>query len=177
MQFVELKLLIFAQMGIDIAIVIVFIFFLRRLRTVNCNPLLNKGLDTFEAMLVDADKLAVQLNEQLKEKSNLIKRVNEQLDKKILSTNMLLKHADALLSNHKRLEETNDTEAQLHSQEKEIFKLAKEGHDIENIANALSVPKEEVKLVLNLKKKILQIKHDKLEKSKKSPLSTQRSQR
>jgi len=155
MSFVELKFLILAQIGIDITIIIVFIFLVRRLRYLNKDKL--KVVKVFESILTDADKTAGQFKEQLEEKHHLIKRLNEQLDKRIVSLNMLLNRADVLLSHGRQSAEVNDNPVSLNRQQTEVIELAKEGHRLEEIANMLSIPKGEVKLVLDLKKKLSQM--------------------
>ena len=155
MSFIELKFLIFAQIGIDIAIVIFFVFLNRKLRPLNSDKSLQKGAKLFESLLIDADKISDQLKEELKEKHKLIKGLNEKLDKRIMSLNVLLNRADALLSSYDgESSDAKDNPASLKSREKEIISLAKEGRDLEKIAQILSVPKGEVKLVLDLNKKL-----------------------
>jgi len=155
MSFIELKFLILAQIGIDIIIIIVFIFLVRRLRYANKDK--SKVVKVFESILTDADKIAEQFKEQLEEKHHLIKRLNEQLDKRIVSLNMLLNRADILLSHGRQSAEVNDNPVSLNRQQTEVIELAKEGHRVEEIANMLSIPKGEVKLVLDLKKKLSQM--------------------
>lgn len=154
MSFIDLKLLIFAQLVMDVAVIAVFILFIRRFRSLQRNPLLNDGVKIFESLLKDADQLSGQFKEQLEEKKYLIKRLNDQLGKKIMSLNVLLNRSDALLARHNRKEKDHDAPISINRPERKIIKLSKEGRDIENIAGTLSMPKEEVKLVLDLKKKI-----------------------
>jgi ATP/maltotriose-dependent transcriptional regulator MalT len=153
MAITDLKLLIFVQIGMDIAIVAVFIFLIKKLTTVNKDSSLKNGLKMFESVLADAEKTAAQFNKQLEEKKHLINKLNKQLDKKIMSINVLLNRADALLSD--RLQGAAAQEHQVSSnQEKEIIKLAADGCDSETIADTLSISRGEVLLVLDLKKKI-----------------------
>ena len=84
MAFIELKYLILAQIGIDIAIIIVFVFLIKRLRFFNIESTLIKKLKIYESFLSDADKISGQFKEQLEKKDYLIKKLNEQLNKKIL---------------------------------------------------------------------------------------------
>ena len=80
------------------------------------------------------------------------------MDKRIGSLSGLLQRADALLSSH--AQQAADAECNplsLNSQESQIIALAGEGCDLEEIAKRLSIPKEEVKLVLDLKQKLSQI--------------------
>ena len=154
----ELQLLMFAQIGIDIIIIVVFIFVVRRLRYPNKGKSFDKTVRILESLFTDADKIAQQFKVQLEEKHHLIKRLNEQLDKRIGSLNGLLQRADALLLSH--AQQAPDAEwnpLSLNGQERQIIALAGEGYDIEEIAKRLSIPKEEVKLVLDLKQKLSQI--------------------
>ena len=157
MSLIGLKSLILAQIGIDIIIIVVFIFFIRRFRYLNKGMSFDNIVKIFESLFTDADKIAGQFKEQLEEKHHLIKRLNEQLDKRIISLNVLLNRADVLLSGHSRTADIDDKPISLDSQQTEIMALAKEGHRIEEIATTLSIPKGEVKLVIDLKKKFSQI--------------------
>jgi DNA-binding NarL/FixJ family response regulator len=154
----ELQLLMFAQIGIDIIIIVVFVFVVRRLRYANKGKSFDKTVRMLESLFTDADKIAQQFKVQLEEKHHLIKRLNEQLDKRVGSLNGLLQRADALLSSH--AQQAADAECDplsLNSQERQIIALAGEGYDLKEIAKRLSIPKEEVKLVLDLKQKLSQI--------------------
>ena len=85
--------------------------------------------------------------------------MNDQLDKRIMSLNILIDRADALLSNSRDKTDTQAASDIHNEQEKRILALAKEGRDLENIADILSIPKEEVKLILDLKKRFSQLGH------------------
>lgn len=160
MSFLELNFLVLAQIGIDVTIVIVFIFLIMRLKYINKGKSFHKLAKTFGSLLTDADKMSRQFKEQLEEKHRLIKRLNEQLDKRIISLNVLLNRADVLLSSHgKEAPDTNNKLISLDNQQTEIIQLAKEGHKVEKIAHMLSIPEEEVKLILDLKQKISQMSH------------------
>jgi len=157
MSFIELKSLILAQIGIDIIIVVVFIFLIRRLKSSHKGKSIDKIVKIFEPVLTDADKTAGQFKEQLEEKHILIRRLNEQLDKRIISLNVMLNRADLLLSRRRQKADVNDEPVSLDSQKTEIIGLAEKGHRAEEIATLLSIPEGEVKLVLDLKKKFSQI--------------------
>lgn len=150
MALFDLKLLIFMQIGIDVAIIVVFIFLIKRLKTFDGQSSLNQGLSIFESVLTDADKMTAQFKEQLAEKNLLINKLNKELDKKIMSINVLLNRADVLLSDQMQ---TGEDSASPSTHEKEIIKLAQQGRDLESIAESLSIPKAEVMLVLKLRKK------------------------
>jgi hypothetical protein len=154
MSIIELKFLIFSQLGIDIILILVFVIVIRRLKYFYNSKSLAKTLQSFVS---DTEKLAVQFNEQLMEKQRLINNLNEQLDKRIGSLNILLNRADILLS-RKGTEVAGGQTGGLSSSnhQTEIIAMAKEGCPVEEIASRLSVPKGEVKLVLDLKKTMVQ---------------------
>ena len=160
MTFAELKFLILAQIGIDLAIIILFILLVRTLRQSNAASPLQRGVKIFESLLGDADRIAEQFRQQLEEKQNLINRINEKLDKRIISLNELLNRADTLLSVHgEEAVGASDNLASSSPQQTEIIELAKKGHDFEEIADILSIPKGEVKLILDLNERFTQIGH------------------
>lgn len=111
----------------------------------------------YESLLIDAKDVSGEFNEQLKEKHHLIKKLNEKLDEKIMSLNVLLSRVDSVLSNHLDSEDTKNDPVSFNSQEEEIIKLASQGCDCENIAHTLSIQKGEVMLVLDIRKKIAQL--------------------
>lgn len=151
MEFMDLKFLFFTQIGIDIVIIIVFILLIKKISVFKRNSLLNKGLDKYESMLCDAARISEQFKKQLEEKKHMIKMLNQHLEKRITSLNMMLNRTDALLF-HNRQYETVDR-GSLNHYKKEILKLEKQGHSSEQIADTLSISREEVMLVLDLKKK------------------------
>jgi hypothetical protein len=153
MSFIELQYMVLAQIMIDIAIIIVFLVAVRRFRNPPKGLPLEKAVQVFESLVVEADKTAQQLTDQLKEKHSLIKSLNEQLDKRILSLNVLLNRAEVLLSRHRRNAyfQTNPVDHESHKGS--IIALAKKGYKAEHIAEKLAIPKAEVKLVLDVKGK------------------------
>ena len=85
MSLMELKFLIVTQIGVDILIAVFFIFLVRRFRSVRNRVSVDKPAETFESLLRDADEMAGLFKGQLEEKRHLIKSLNEQLDKRIIS--------------------------------------------------------------------------------------------
>jgi len=157
MSFVDLEFLILAQIGMDITIIVVFIYLIRRLRAPKRSASLEKEVGIFESFLADADKTAQQFKEQLEEKHHLIRSLNEQLDKRIISLKVLLHRAEVVLSSHggKVALDREHSVAQK-NQRLEIAELAKQGHRVEEIAKMLSIPRGEVKLVLDVREKFSQ---------------------
>lgn len=157
MSIIELKFLIFSQLGIDIILILVFVIVIRRLKSFNRMKSFDRTIGAFQSFVSDADKIAVQFNDQLTEKNHLIKSLNEQMDKRIGSLNILLNRADILLSPKGEDVGGNDNKAiSSNNHQREIIAMAKEGCEVDEIANRLSIPKGEVKLVLDLKKTFYQ---------------------
>ena len=157
MSIIELKFLILAQLGIDIVFILVFIMVILRLRSFNKSKSFAKTIGTFQSFVSDADKIADQFNEQLTEKHQVIKRLNEQLDKRIGSLNILLNRADIMLSSSGgEVVGHNNRDNASNNHQTEIIRMEKEGCKLEEIASRLSIPKGEVKLVLDLKKTFYQ---------------------
>jgi DNA-binding NarL/FixJ family response regulator len=138
-------------MGIDIVIIIVFILLIKKISFFKRNSSLNQRLDKYKLMLCDADRISEQFKEQLEEKKHMIKMLNQHLDKRITSLNMMLNRTDALIFQNKQYNNVDRNFFNHH--EKEILKLEKQGHSLEQIADTLSISREEVMLVLDLKKK------------------------
>ena len=156
MNFIELKHLILLQLAIDFGIFVVFIFLIRRLRFLDKgSSSLNTKLKMYESFLTDADNTSVKFKGMLQEKKDIIKNLNEQLEKRIKSLNTLLNRTETLLFNHGQ--SNKDGQDSLKNHTKEIVELAKKGFDLDYIAESLVIPKEEVMLVLDLKKKICQL--------------------
>ena len=155
MNLFELKYLIVLQLAIDFAIFVVFILLIRRLRFLDKgSSSLNSKLKIYESFLKDADNISVKFKEMLKEKKDIIKKLDEQLEKRIKNLNTLLNRADALLFKHRQSNQDVHVQDSLTNHTKKIVELAKEGFDLDYISETLVIPKEEVMLVLDLKKKI-----------------------
>ena len=158
MNLFELKYLIVLQLAIDFAIFVVFILLIRRLRFLDKgSSSLNSKLKIYESFLKDADNISVKFKEMLKEKKDIINKLNEQLEKRIKNLNTLLNRADALLFKHRQSNQDVHVQDSLKNHTKKIVELAKEGFDLDYISESLVIPKEEVMLVLDLKKKISQL--------------------
>ncbi len=156
MTSIELKFLIFALIGIDAVIVFFVAILIRKSRPLNSGKALRDGTKIFESLLTDADKVSSQLRKELGEKHKLIKDLNEKLDDRIMSLNVLLNRADAVLFSYERGPGDVNNTASLKDQEREILRLSREGNDFEKIAQILEVSKGEVKLVLGLKRNLSQ---------------------
>ncbi|MFZ0483446.1 MAG: hypothetical protein WAL93_08665 [Desulfobacterales bacterium] len=158
MNFIELKHLILLQLSIDFGIFVVFIFLIRRLRFLDKGSFsLNTKLKMYESFLTDADNTSVKFKGMLQEKKDIIKNLNEQLEKRIKSLNTLLNRTETLLFKQGQSNQDGYVQDSLKNHTKKIVELAKKGFDLDYIAESLVIPKEEVMLVLDLKKKICQL--------------------
>ena len=154
MNLLALKYLIILQIAIDFAIFVVFILLMIRLKSFNKNSSLNEKLERYESLLTDAADMSERFNKMLQEKKDIVIKVNEHLDNRIKSLHAMLNRTDALLFNHRSGNQDDSDENSLRNHNKEIIKLAREGFDSDYIADSLLISKEEVMLVLDLKKRI-----------------------
>jgi len=123
-------------------------------------------LSLLEPLVEDSKKTALRFEDQIKEKRRLIKELNEALDSRIISINLLLSRADAqqrkLEDHHSRLIElrphmeplpqamaVQNTDDHQH----QILSLYSQNEDVDTIARKLALPKGEVRLVIDLKEK------------------------
>ena len=153
MNIIEIKYLIVALIGIDIVFFVFLIVFIKRLKNLKRNPILEKETQIFESLIKDADKMEGQFVSQLKAKSQFINELNEQLDSRIASLNVLLNRSSVLLSSYDDPEKSDKALMESSSSRRsEILALADDGCDITEISKKLSLPKGEVTLILNLNK-------------------------
>lgn len=118
-------------------------------------------------LVEDSRQTAISFESQIKEKKRLIKELNEALDSRIISINLLLSRADAQL---RKLEErrelirrdqqraTDSFAAQppshmVDDQQHQILELYYQNVEIDTIAKKLSIPEGEVRLVIDLKER------------------------
>jgi hypothetical protein len=157
------------QLGMDLLWVITIIYILRKLKTFkarNTNiseKAADRVMDMLTPLLQDAARTAETFDIQIREKDRLMKRLNEKLDTRIISMNLLLNRMDAyavasddpmmpppvsissgLVADH---DDIND-------QCRMILQYHRQGNTIETIARKLSIPAGEIKLVLDLKQKM-----------------------
>ncbi len=127
-------------------------------------------LEMLESLVVEARTAADHFEEQIQEKRHLSKSLNDALDSRIISINLLLSRAKTL---HEKLERQQDkliehagnlrpqaAAAQrptgtVMDQQQQIIDMYYRKKDVNSIAQALSIPKEEVRLVIELKEKFI----------------------
>lgn len=151
----EVKYLIGILIAIDIVFFIFLIMLFRRFNHIRKNTLLDNEIKTFESLIRDSDETAGQFNEQLKDKKQLIEKLNKKLDKRISSLKVLLSRSDILLSESSTQNGSDDAiDKKQVSRRHDILNLAKDGKQIGEIAQKLSIPHGEVLLTLNMSRKI-----------------------
>ena len=108
-------------------------------------------INLIEPLLKEAESTARVFETQILEKRQLIKQLNEKLDSRIISLNLLLNRAEACLMN------TTDFNADIDTAgiQKMILSLHKEGYNTTAISSELSLSEQEVDLVIELKEKFL----------------------
>jgi len=151
MQIIETNTLISILIAIDIVFFIFLILFFKRLSHIKKNTLLLDEIETFEALIRDSGETAGQFNQQLQNKVVFIKKLNQKLDKRINSLNLLLNRSNMVLSEYSQVAEgeaPHDTDST--GRRHKILKLAEKGHQIEAIARKLAIPRGEVLLTLNM---------------------------
>lgn len=122
-----------------------------------------KIIELLEPLVDESRKTALLFDEQIKEKKRLIKELNDALDSRIISINLLLSRADAL---QKRLEEKKGRQGPevsseaAQDQQNQIIEMYNQHLNIDAIAQKLSIPKGEVQLVIDLKKKFVAMENN-----------------
>lgn len=147
----DLTRLIVAQIVIDGLLVVSILTLLHRLKRGGRENRDGSRLDAIEDVLVEADRVAAAFNDQLSEKKELANNVVEMLDEKIIGLQMLLNRAEAVLESARTAVDSGQTEASAPPRCK-ILQMAEAGVAPAEIARQLSISKEEVKLVLDVKR-------------------------
>ena len=124
-------------------------------------------LDLLEPLVKESRRAALSFDEQIREKRKLSKDLNDALDTRIISINLLLSRAAAL---QKKLEDREQETRQpdpvfsavqlpkatnVLDQQNQIIDLYYQKKDVDTIAEKLSIPKGEVQLVIDLKEKFI----------------------
>lgn len=143
------------QIVLDLFLVILVLLFIRNyrsgLRREAARDAARQVIGMLEPLLKEAKSTAATFENQLKEKSRLVRSINERLDSRIISLNLLLNRSAALVSENAKSE--NPVRNHIFDQQEAILKMYGENHDPEEIARRLSMPRGEVDLVIDLKKK------------------------
>ena len=170
------------QLIIDLFIILIFLVFIKRVNKVklhgesgekgrvfqeNAEKTANDIIEMLEPFVKESQVTADSFAKQIKEKKKLIYELNESLDSRIISINLLISRAEAAKEDLRNLrletsrqvihplsskQDLNPTQNVL-DQQNSIIDMYNRGFDADAIASKLSMPKGEVKLVIDLKKK------------------------
>ncbi len=129
-------------------------------------------MEIMESLVRDAESTALSVHRQIQEKKNIIKNLNDALDSRIISINLLLSRAEALLFSGNQVIESqkiytafdgrtsfHHTHHDVFDQQNQILELHSKGCSIESIASRLSIPGGEVQLVISLKEKFVKMEN------------------
>jgi len=146
---------VFFQIILDLFLVVLILLFIRSyksgLRREASQEAARQVIGLLEPLLKEARTTASTFEDQLREKARLVQSINERLDSRIISLNLLLNRATAHLSEEDK--RTDPPPNDIYDQQDAILKLYAENHDPEEIARLLSLPRGEVDLVIDLKNK------------------------
>lgn len=116
----------------------------------------NRILSLLEPLLNEAESAARVFESQIMEKKLLIRELNDKLDSRIISLNLLLNRADACLSAKTfNLNQESYEGAGINDMQEGILAMFGQGFDAQDISEKLSVARKEVDLVIALKKKFI----------------------
>ncbi|MBW1699752.1 MAG: hypothetical protein JRH18_18435 [Deltaproteobacteria bacterium] len=149
-------------MIIDLVLVILILYFVRYLKSgvslTASKEAASRLFGLLEPLFKEADITAKAFEKQLKEKDRLIRNLNERLDSRIISLNLLLNRAEGYLSAAPKTVESRGRD--VYDQQKAIVELLNRGYDTKTVARKLSLPIGEVEMVSELKKKFLKLEQE-----------------
>jgi hypothetical protein len=159
----NIKFWVAFQMAVDVTMVFLVVYFLRSLRSGSFRDVTKETgthiIQMLEPLIRDADSTAKSFEKQLKEKKRLINHLNESLDGRIIGLNLLLNRTDALFNSDFR-GSVSANGKHVFDQQKAILEQFNKGHDAATAARTLSIPKNEVEIVYDLKQKFLSLEQD-----------------
>ncbi|MFZ5571712.1 MAG: DUF6115 domain-containing protein [Thermodesulfobacteriota bacterium] len=155
MKGLSIEFLTTMMIVIDLMLMLFLLYFVRSIRTGLQREISARAAEKvfrlIEPLFKEAEMAAKDFEKQLREKNQIIKQLNEKLDSRIISLNLLLNRADLNL----RSGSLGAEQAHVYDQQTAIGRLYEKGYDAASIARELTMPKGEVELVIDLKKKLL----------------------
>lgn len=189
---VPTEFLVVLSLIIDLFLIFLLFLFIRRANRLQRSPNSTRGTDLeeiaaqsreraqivarevltetseiIEPILEASKDAAMEFERLVKEKQTLTRKLDQSLDSKIISINLLLSRANTLYS---RLENQHNSllnalpkggtalfhkETDVLDQQQRIIDLYYQKMDVDTIAERLSIPKGEVALVIDLKEKFI----------------------
>lgn len=129
------------QILADIIIIAIMFYILKQIKDKNYGDI-KRVMDMIQQLCEESKRLSLEFEKNLNERKMIINSIISQIDNKILK----LKELSALYNFDSDGEKDNISE-----KTEEIIELLNRGKSIEDIAKELSISKEEVKLVVDLK--------------------------
>ncbi len=155
MKGLSIEFLTILMIVIDMLLIMFMIYLIRSLR-MSLQREISAGaaeqvFRLIEPLFQDAQTASRDFEKQLKEKNRIINQLNEKLDSRIISLNLLLNRADLNLQSGT----WGADQVHVYDQQEAIGRLLEKGFDSEAIARELTMSRGEVDLVIDLKKKLL----------------------
>ena len=129
------------QILADIIIIAIMFYILKQIKDKNYGDI-KRVMDMIQQLCEESKRLSLEFEKNLNERKMIINSIISQIDNRILK----LKELSALYNFDSDGEKDNISE-----KTEEIIELLNRGKSIEDIAKELSISKEEVKLVVDLK--------------------------
>jgi Na+-transporting methylmalonyl-CoA/oxaloacetate decarboxylase gamma subunit len=130
-------------------------------------------LALLEPLVKESKTAALEFDDLIREKKKISKDLNDALDSRIISINLLLSRASTLQKqleeqqrelrrsvNHVPLQAAAPRQPDILDQQNQILDLYHSQMDVDAIAEQLSIPKGEVQLVVDLKEKFAAMEQD-----------------
>jgi len=155
MAFADLSHIVLVLVLMDGLIVIVLFVFFWKNRSLDIQEGLQKKIEVFESLLGDVDHMSIYLKKNMSEKYHLLKKLDENIDQKIVQLQSLMEKADKTIfamENNERSKTVDKKVLTELNQQDRILQMVKDGVEMEEIAGCLSIPRETVKLIMDLKK-------------------------
>ncbi len=154
MDFLSIELWVAFQMLIDLVLVVLILYLLSNLKSGIKRDVSKEAYENvvglIEPLLKEAETSSNAFERQLKDKNRIINDLNEKLDRRIISLNLLLSRAEKYHSSF--IKELSRTKTHANGRKETILKMYEFGETTDAISKKLSMPKGEVELVVDLKK-------------------------
>lgn len=142
---------------LDLIVLGAFILFMKKVKNRAHEEKLMKATDMLESIVTDAGQAAQQLREELEKKQELMRRLNAQMDERIMGMRSLCNKTQNLLRAATEAPRSETAVASLTGREKKIIALARTGRGTDEIAGHLALAREEVELVLGLENRLTRL--------------------
>lgn len=154
MSVLDINFWVVFLMVLDIVLVVLMLFFVRSmksgLRKEAAREASRELMGMIEPLIKETQVVARTFEAQLTEKKQLIHHLNEELDRRTASLNLLLNRAKAVTTSSR---DKSLSAGPMYEQHDAILDLYSQNYDAETIAQKLSMPRGEVDLVIDLKRK------------------------